>query len=62
MSFNVISFKTFETTDEFEKWQEENEPIIISAIPVLNDLGADINGCSFTADMRFGIFVQFIKQ
>ena len=57
----IIAFKAFKTTEEFEEWQEDHEIQIISATPIVNDMSADITEHSANADMRFGIFVQYVK-
>ena len=61
MSHKIIAFKSFKTTEEFEEWQDSREVQIISATPIVNDMSADITEHSANADMRFGIFVQYIK-
>ena len=61
MGYKIIAFKSFKTTEEFEEWQLEGEKQIISASPIINDVGMDITERTANADMRFGIFVQYVK-
>ena len=55
---NLIGYKTFKTTSDFEKWQIDNPELsVFAASPIM--LGADINLAMKEGDIQtsFGVFV-----
>jgi hypothetical protein len=64
----ILKFKTFNTTEDFEKWQAEVEPTMHQIYPVPNDFDATerpnstpfgIDGSIMRTNLSFGILVTY---
>lgn len=64
----VVSYRMFSSSEEFEKWQVENDEVgIISITPVVGGIGGNLHQESETeSDYDFqtsiNVFVTFLKE
>lgn len=64
----VVSYKMFGSTEEFEKWQIENDEIgILSISPMVGGIGGNLHQESeIKSDYEFetsiNVFVTFLKE
>jgi len=64
----IVSYKMFGSTEEFEKWQIENDEIgILSIAPMVGGIGGNLHQESeIKSDYEFetsiNVFVTFLKE
>jgi len=64
----VVSYKMFGSTEEFEKWQIENDEIeLLSITPMVGGMGGNLHQESeIKSDYEFqtsiNVFVTFLKE
>ena len=64
MTQPIISYITFETSKEFEKWQKEEQPTVISIVPIPQEMNISDSESNKTikGKIEIQIFVTYIKK
>lgn len=59
MKAPIIKYKTFNSSEDFEKWQQENNVGIYNTVPVPINLDMHSTGDQSSGEIKFMIFVTY---